>query len=201
MNEHWASIWLTEEIHKPAQIKQDSLSDICAILSSRSKFMASWIWLVSAELSLMSQPHFLPGMWPILPNRHFLTNEQSVLHHSSKVLHRSPKQNTVLGSYLSRVSLLLGPKPPMVEGHKSRMSKANVIALKSRHPTQFCGHHVLVGCIIQIWLALVSLDHWDGLGRAGYQYSPSRAQGTHNSASHHWLVQIPADPRDKNWPC
>lgn len=121
----------------------------------------------------------------------------AVEHHSSKVLHRSSKQNTVLGSSLSWISLLLGPKPPIVEGDRGGRSKADVIALKSRHPTQFCGHHVFVGCMIQVWLALVSLGHWDRLGRAGCQYSPSRAWGTHSNASHHWLVQIPPDPADK----
>lgn len=118
-------------------------------------------------------------------------------HHSFNILHRSSKQNTVLQSYLSWISLLLCPKPPAVEGHKCRMPKANVTALKSRHPTQFCCCHVFVGCMIQIWLALVSLGHWDGLERAGCQYPSSRAWGTHNNASHHWLVQIPPDPRDK----
>lgn len=77
------------------------------------------------------------------------------------------------------------------------MSKINVIALKSKCPAQFCGHHVFVGCMIQIWLALVSLGHWEELDRAGCQHSPGWAQGTHNNASHHWLVQIPPDPRDK----
>lgn len=121
----------------------------------------------------------------------------AVEHHSSKIFHRSSKQNSVLWSYLSWISLLWGPKPPIVEGHKSGMPKVDVIALKSRRPTQFCGHHVFVGCMFQIWLALVSLGHWDGVDRAGCPYSPSRAWGTHSNTSPHWLVQIPPDPRDK----
>lgn len=70
MGEHYVSTWFMEEIHKPAQIKQDSLSEFYAILSSRFKFTPSWIRLESDEMSLMNETHPLPGMQLIPPFRH-----------------------------------------------------------------------------------------------------------------------------------
>ena len=71
MGEHYVSTWFTEEIHRTAQIKQNSLSEVCAILSSRSKFTASWKWLESADMSLMNEPLPLPRMQLIPLSRHF----------------------------------------------------------------------------------------------------------------------------------